>query len=33
MGFIDAAALEKLADALATNDYGPYLRQVLRSEL
>ena len=32
MGFIDAAAMERLADSLKTNDYGPYLRRVLESE-
>ncbi|RTZ59173.1 MAG: glucose-1-phosphate thymidylyltransferase, partial [Gammaproteobacteria bacterium] len=29
MGFIDAAQLEKLADALKKNSYGAYLRNVL----
>ena len=29
MGFIDEAALLRLADLLAKNDYGPYLRRIL----
>ncbi len=32
MGFIDGAALARLADALSKNDYGPYLRDILSAE-
>lgn len=31
-GFIDAAALEKLADALSKTDYGAYLKRLLRQD-
>ena len=29
MGFIDAAALEKLADSIVNSEYGAYLRRLL----
>ncbi len=32
MGYIDAAQLERLADALSKNAYGQYLRQILTQE-